>query len=56
MNPNLSEEGKQYRFSKTNQPDPEKKRVPKTKTRLKKMVRDHLDKFEEQLKKGNAQF
>jgi hypothetical protein len=44
------------RFSSTNQPDPEKKRVPKYKTRLKKFFNDNLPVVEEQMKKGNSQF
>jgi len=56
MNPNLAEDGKKYRFTSTNQPDPKKKRVPKTKTRIKQMVKKHLEKFEEQLEKGNPAF
>ncbi len=43
-------------FSSTYQPAPEKKRVPKYKTRLKKFIIDNIDIVNEQMKKGNHKF
>jgi len=47
---------KAYRFSSTNQPAPEKKRVPKYKTRLKKFILENIDVVNEKMKDGNPAF
>jgi hypothetical protein len=47
---------KEYRFSSTNQPDPQKKRVPKYKTRLKKYIIDNIEVVNEKLRDGNPAF
>lgn len=56
MRQDIYKDGVKTQFSKDNQPSNESKRVPKIKTRLKKMVRDHIEKFEEGLEKGNPAF
>lgn len=52
-NENLS---KEYRFSSTNQPPPESKRVPKIKTLIKKTIRENFDVFKDKIKDGNDRF
>ena len=54
MNPNIANEGNT--FSSTNQPPNSTKRVPKWKTRFKKMIESdgNIDALEEQLRKGNV--
>jgi len=51
--PNISDKGHDTRFSKTNQPPNESKRVPKYKTWLKKVIRDNKEAFEEKIKDGD---
>ena len=44
------------RFSSTNQPPPESKRVPKIKTLIKKTIRENFDVFKGKIKDGNDKF
>lgn len=55
-NENIAEIGKATQFSSTNQPLNEKKRVPKYKTWLKRIIRDNQIAFEEKIKKGDYHF
>lgn len=48
--------GEKTRFSSDNQPSPEKKRVPKIKSLIKKSIREHYDAFDEKMAKGDYQF
>jgi hypothetical protein len=41
-------------FSSTNQPPSENKRVPKIKTRMKKVINDNWDKFKDMIKEKNT--
>ena len=57
MNNNIVEYGKNTRFSKENQPDPKKKRVPKWKAHLKKMLKENYEEINKEImtqcKKGS---
>jgi len=50
------EDLKPYEFTSENQPPNESKRVPKLKTRIKKLVNEHFDVFAEKIEKGNDKF
>jgi len=47
---------KEHRFTSDNQPAPERKRVPKYKTRFKKFILDNIDIVEEKMRDGNYNF
>jgi hypothetical protein len=38
-----------FQFTSENQPDPEKKKVPKLKTRMRKLVEENFDKYKEMI-------